>query len=87
VRTNVGAVDRDEPELRHIPLSPLEVVEQRPVEVARTSRPSARQRPDACERLGHVRDAARVVVVAEPVLGDVHRNLRDVGRVPDGDFE
>ena len=76
VRTKVVAVDGDEPELGPVAPRPLEVVEQRPVEVAAHVEAVGEAAADAFERLGHVRDAVGVVVVAEAVLGDVDRDLR-----------
>src|SRR4051812_43578070 len=92
-RTGLGCADErlsvhgDQTELRPIAERPLEVVQQRPVEVAAHVDAVGEASPDAFECVAHVCDATLVVVVSETVLGDVQRRLRDLGGVPNRDLE
>ncbi len=81
MRANVWRSTAIKPELRPVSEGPLEIVEERPVEVAADVDAVLETAPDALERVVHVRDAAVVVVVAEAVLGHVQRCLRDLGRM------
>ena len=82
-----GAVDADQTEAGHVAERPLEVVEQRPVEVAAHVEAVVETTAHPAERVGHVADPLRVVGRADAVLGHVHGRAGDLGRVPDADLQ
>src|SRR5438034_10764753 len=73
------AIDRDEAERRPVPERPLEVVEQRPVEVAAYVEAVIEAVADAAQRFRDVLDALVVVGRADSVLGHVGRRP-EIGR-------
>src|SRR5919106_5999199 len=81
------AVDGDQAERRAVAERPLEVVEQRPVEVAAHVEAVVQAATHATQRLADVLDALVVIGRADPVLGHVDGRAGSLDRAPDRRLE
>src|ERR1019366_4861425 len=66
-------INREQAELRAVAVEPLEVVEERPVKVARNRNARGLGRGERCEMGFEERGAKRIGAVGEAILGDENR--------------